>query len=161
MNTRNIERLAQLWHLQELRARRALEKQQLAMSEAQDALQKQQQLVVELQNKVEEVRLRSSNSAELNALALQENSLYRKTLRLDIGRERYFQSVVLDDMRQERRKLDKCRSAWARTRARLDTVPAMEAKERGRTARLQSRKESSQLDDLFARPPGLLGKEHA
>ena len=161
MNARNIERLAQLWQLQEVRARRVLEKQQLSMSAAQDALQKQQQLVEELQTKLEKVTLHNSSSNDLSAATLQEHSLYRRMLRLDIGRERYYHSIAVDDVRQERRKLHKCRSAWAHKYARLDTVPDMEAKERVRSAQLQLRSESDQIDDLFVRPPSLLGKEHA
>ena len=161
MNTRNIMRLARLWQLREVRARHALEKQQLAMSAAQDALQKQQKLLDELQARLGEVMLRNSNSTVMSAASLQEDSLYRRMLRADIGRERYYHSVVLDDVRQERRKLNKCRSVWARAYGRLDTVPAMEAEERGRTARVQMRKEANQMDDLFDRQPSLLGKEHA
>ena len=53
MNTRDIKRIAQLWRLREVRARHALEKQRLALSDAQIALEKQQQLIEELQRKVE------------------------------------------------------------------------------------------------------------
>lgn len=161
MNAGDIKRLAQLWQFREVRALHALEKQRLAMSAAQDALQKQQQLVDDLKARLEEAALRNSSSTVMSAATLQEDSLYRRMLRLDIGRERYYQSVAVDDVRQERRKLNKCRSVWAREYGRLDTVPAMEAEERGRNARVQLRKESNQMDDLFDRPPSLLGKEHA
>ncbi len=159
MNSRNIQQLAQLWQLQEARARRALEKQQLSMSAAQEALRKQRQLVDELQARLEHV-VPCSSSTVLTAAALQEYSSHRRMLRLDLGRERYYHSIARDDVRQERRKLNKCRSAWARLHARLNTLPTMESEERGRTARVQLRKETHQMDDLFARPPSLLDKEY-
>jgi len=160
MSTGNIKRLAQLWELREVRARRALEKQRLAMNAAQDALRKQQQLVDDLQARLEEATRRSDSNTVMSAATLQEDSLYRRTLRLEVGRERYYHSVAADDVRMERRTLDKCRSVWARESVRLDMVPTMKAKERGRNARVQLRKESNQMDDLFDRPPNLLGKEH-
>ncbi len=160
MNTRDIKRIAQLWRLREVRARHALEKQRLALSDAQIALEKQQQLIEELQRKVEQATLSDGNSTLMSAATVQERSLYRRTLKLDMGRERYGRSIAVDDVREERKKLNNCRSAWARENVRLESVPAMQAKEQGRTARKQLRKESNQMDDLFDQSPSALGKEH-
>jgi hypothetical protein len=155
MNARDIKRLDQLWHLREDRARQVLEEQQLVMDKVIEALQEQRRIVVELEQQIAGAAERSGKDTVLTAAALQSGALHRRSLRSDLGRERYFCEVVADDVRQERRKLNKCRAEWLREHQRLERIPVLKTIDLQSKTRQQLRQESDLFDELSSRSTGL------
>jgi hypothetical protein len=161
MNAQDIKRLDKLWRLREDRARQIFEEQQLAMDKATEALQEQRRLIVELEQQLVDAAQRRIGDTLSTAAALQLEAMHRRALRSDLGRERYYRDVLADDVRQERRKLNKCRADWLHEHGRLDRIPVLKTNELQSKKRLQLRQDSDLFDELFARPSRLYGGEHA
>jgi len=145
------QQLESIYQLRERRALRALQSQRQVLAQASGAHQRQR---AQVDGVLLELRgldaQRQAGAQGLSADALRLAADRRRCLQEDLEHERGQLEIARQQLQQEQRALDDCRTAWQRQGEHLSALDELAAKGKSFERRRANRRNEDVLDDFSA-----------
>jgi hypothetical protein len=149
-NSRDADRLRQLYGLREQRALELIAEQRIELERVQVRLKEQQTLIQSLEAQLDDLReLRSGTGGkQITPETLRAESDRRQLLRQELDMEVFYLPGFNSDVQEATNELITRQRAWARIRDRLKGVEQKLDKEQINVLRRHSRRQDALTDDI-------------